>query len=214
MELRKSVLGKQKNWTKEEIILGISEFIKLHNRFPKSIEMDRFENLPTARSVQRTFGGLLQLKKELGILDMYHSGDFRSKTAARIGQRALKQENEIGSFLEERFGEVCVHRQGSASRDNKERLDFIVFFRGGKFGVDTFYVEDEYSLKANYVSKAKKYKDFPYDLYFVQMNQSIPETSLARVAASYGDRESVHAVMVGEIVFKKTVAAYKPLSLI
>ncbi len=172
MDVRKSQGGKQLAWTREEVIAGISKFIEDNDRFPKGVEFDSFPYLPSVRSIQRTFGGLINLKKEMGISESYHSGEYRSAIAKKINLRGQKDEQMIGTELEKRFGEVCVHYQGLAG-SRKERLDFVVYHKTGKFGVDTFFPEDIVNFGAIINIKQKKYQMFSNPIFFVVMNGSL-----------------------------------------
>lgn len=172
MNIRQSQGGRQLAWTREEVIAGISKFIEEKKRFPKGIEFDSFPYLPSIRSIQRAFGGLVNLKKEMGVNESYHSGEYRSAIARKINLRGQMDEQAIGIELERRFGEVCVHYQGLAG-SRKERLDFVVFHKLGKFGVDTFFPEDVVNLGAIINIKQRKYQRFENPIFFVVMNKSI-----------------------------------------
>jgi hypothetical protein len=83
--LRRKRSGRQDGeWTKDQVIAGLLKFYEIHNRFPKASEIDTYEYLPTARSIQRNFNGILALKTELGIKDIYHAGPYRSQIAKDI----------------------------------------------------------------------------------------------------------------------------------
>jgi hypothetical protein len=178
MSLRNSKLGKQDTWTRDQIIDGIKRFIEINKRFPKAQEFDSFDYLPSARSVQRSFGGLLDLKKELGIIEDYHRGTYRSEIAFRINSRSLNIETDLGTFLDSEFGEVCVHRERRASPENKERLDFVVYTKEGRFGVDVFYASNTHSLKGCLLIKSKKYLNFSDPLFFVSANKGISQEEI------------------------------------
>lgn len=64
--LRKAQRGGQPGiWTKQDILIGLKYFYELYNRYPTSREIDAFEYLPSSRSIQRQFGGLISLRKDL-----------------------------------------------------------------------------------------------------------------------------------------------------
>ena len=128
---------------------------------PKADEFDRYPYLPSARSIQRTFGGLIGLKKELNVVDNdYHRGGRADELA-------------VSKMLVKLFGEVAVHEQGAAGEDNKERFDFIVYYKDGKFAVDTFYPSTVGNLAKIVCIKAGKSNDFNGPIYLVVRNVDI-----------------------------------------
>ncbi len=203
MQKRISSFGRQKAWTRAEVLEGVKYFMELYGRFPMAREMDSFEGLPSARSIQRTFGGLLQLKSELGVKDTYHAGEKRSNIGRLINKRALENENTIGTWLDEVFGEICVHRQASAGEGNKERLDFVVYYRGGKFGIDLFYPEDLFSLQGCILIKMKKYKTFHNTIFFVQMNDDIDQVLIEKMLVAKKVPLDSNIIVISQDEFKK-----------
>lgn len=184
MAIRKAKIGKQAAWSKDEIVAGVKEFMDNNGRFPKAIEFDSNAFLPSARSIQRTFGGVIGLKNVLGITGDYHRGTYRSTLIRKINLRGYDDEQRVGAMLESRFGEVCVHRQGLAGNTSSERLDFIVFYRGGKFGVDTFFPDSVSNLAKIINIKQGKYQDFIHPIYFVVMNEIISQDEIDAVTAN------------------------------
>lgn len=212
MAIRRSQVGNQDAWSKEDVIDGIKKFLKENKRFPKAMEFKTCLYLPTVRSIQRTFGGLIRLKKELGITENYHSGEYRSAIAKKINLRGQNDERKLGAELENIFGEVCVHYQGLAG-SRKERFDFVVFHTKGKFGVDTFFPSDVINLGIIVGNKQKKYSLFPGLIYFVVMNEEITDDQIHKILQNKDNqlRENISVLTFGDFI--KRMGDYQRLSI-
>lgn len=206
---RKAGVGRQTAWSRDEILEGVKLFIDDHGRFPMSHEMDKFEYLPSARSIQRNFGGLIELKKELGITDEYHRGQARSKISAAIGLRGLNIEDEMRNQLVARFGQVAVHCQPRIE-GSKERLDFIVYHKAGHFGVDVFFADSIESLQGSVNIKQAKYKHFTGQLYFVSAGD-FSDAQLKAVKESKKNKLTLHIKLVTTNEFYRLVHFFRPL---
>ena len=57
---------KTKNWNVEDIRQGIMYFHNLYSRVPRKRDFEEFEFLPDEGYVNRVFGGMSELWKELG----------------------------------------------------------------------------------------------------------------------------------------------------
>ena len=167
-------------WTKELIKAGFDRFIQENGRLPTAPEVDKTSYLPTARQIQRGFGGLKALRLALGYEDVdFGSGAHRSKLADRTNKRGRVSERELEEYLVKKFGEVYVHgekRYGGGSN----RADFIVFTPDGNFGIDVFFTDTLRDLQKNVNLKVDKYADYPSDvpLYFVCANVAITEDDI------------------------------------
>lgn len=65
-------------------------------RYPTAHDIDLYPYLPSSRQIQRRFGGLPELRKQLGIqITDYTRGRTRSNKAAIIGKRGLNYEKDI-----------------------------------------------------------------------------------------------------------------------
>lgn len=87
LNARKQRNGKQKGWTSEQLKIGFLKFYELHGHYPTSHEVDAFEFLPSSRSMQRRFGGLVEVRKAL---ELKSSPDFRTGTYS--SERAKKNQ--------------------------------------------------------------------------------------------------------------------------
>lgn len=199
MPIRKSALGRQKAWTRDEIIEGVVAFFDREGRFPKAFEFDRFPYLPSSRSIQRNFGGLKQLKQQLGINDEYHRGKYRSEICRQINKRGRTDEDRIFKNLVEKFGEICVHREKMVSEDTaKERLDFVVYHRMGRIGIDSFYAASIQNLANTLVTKCKKYRDFHDPLYLVLTNEAFSQEQIDLLVSRKDNQPATNVSVITE----------------
>lgn len=183
MALRIQKDGKQKPWTEVEISLGLEHFYTENKRYPTSGEIDTYPYLPSARSIQRRFGGLVSLRIKLGLKGPtdFTEGEYSSKRARSIGERAMKLKKRVHRFLVESFGEVNVHREYLFTDDRRTRVDFFIYNKEGNFSVDIFYPKDRHSMVICINSKLRTYsKDLmlQHPVIFVMMNDEISEDDI------------------------------------
>lgn len=180
---RTQKVGKQTKWTLEDIKRGFELFYKEQNRYPTSQELDNFEFLPSSRSIQRRFGGLVSLRKELKLTGSsdYTKGEHSSKRAQKINERAHRVEHEVHEYLSLRFGVEFVHREFFFTDDRRTRTDFFIYCGNGNFLVDVFYPDNRHNLIGCLNSKMRIYgrEDIlQYPVIFLQMNKDITQEEL------------------------------------
>lgn len=210
MAIRNSQMGNQDAWSRDDVVDGIKKFLEENKRFPKAVEFKSCPYLPTVRSIQRTFGGLIHLKKELGVTENYHSGEYRSAIAKKINLRGQDDERRLGTELENIFGEVCVHYQGLAG-SKKERFDFVVFHTKGRFGVDTFFPSDVINLGIIVGNKQKKYLLFSGPIFFVVMNEEITEDQILQILEKKDNQLRENISVLTHREFLKRMGDYQRL---
>jgi len=170
--------GGQILWNIEDLSDGMRLFYERYNHYPTSQEVDAFEFLPSARSIQRRFGGLIELRQTLGLggqID-YTKGAHSSDRAKKIGKRSHELEKEAYDFLTGIFGVEFIHREYFFTDDRRTRADFLVYYDGGGFSVDVFYPKNRHNLIGCLNSKLRKYANnlmLQYPVIFVQMNKNI-----------------------------------------
>lgn len=184
--MRQQKSGKQKAWQIEDLNRGFKKFYEIHGYYPASHEIDAFEFLPSARSIQRRFGGLVNIRKDLGLntqLDL-RMGEHSSKRAKKINARAHKIEKEIYDYLADIFGIEFVHREHFFTDDRRTRTDFFIYCKDGNFSVDVFFPKDRHNFIGCLNSKMKTYKDvnmLQYPVIFLQMNENISQEEIKNI---------------------------------
>lgn len=183
MTLRQQSSGKQGPWSLEELRAGFERFFEEHSHYPTATEVDKYAYLPSARSIERTHGGLVSLRKQLGIegqLDL-RSGQHRTDIANMILERAHKSENIVYDFLCELFSKELVHREYFFTDDARTRADFFVYDAQGGFCVDVFYPANRRNLTGCLNIKLKKYLPDhmrQYPVIFLEMNPEISDEDI------------------------------------
>ncbi len=110
LKSQRSPAGPRLVWTKENILDGLTKFFDETNRYPTSFEIDANEFLPSSRQIQRSFGGLPKLRKELGLkISNYTKGRVRSDLAKALSKRGSMSERYFEKILVDKFGEYFVH---------------------------------------------------------------------------------------------------------
>jgi hypothetical protein len=181
--LRIQKTGNQKPWQLEELRAGLEDFYTKNNRYPTAPEVDTHPYLPSARSIERSFGGLIELRKTLGLdtqTDL-REGAHSSLRAHKINARAHHVEREVYEFLIARFGKQFVHREYFFLDDKRTRADFFVYDKTSGFCVDVFYPSDRRNITGCINSKLAKYQGpqmNQYPVIFLQMNKEIGQPIL------------------------------------
>jgi hypothetical protein len=184
MELRRQGHArKQGVWTLNQLRAGFEHFFEEFGHYPTGPEIDTYTYLPSARSIEVRFGGLVALRKQLGIGGQgdYRKGIHSSKRAKAIANRAHKEENLVYQFLCERFNEELVHREHFFTNDSRIRSDFFIYDADGNFCVDVFYPRDLRTLTGCINLKLNKYtweRMGSYPVIFLQMNHSINQEDM------------------------------------
>ena len=173
-------------WTAEKIKAGFDRFIKENGRLPKSMEMDKageIDYLHTRRLIERNFGGLEKLRKELGYTDTHFGkGKFRSEIAHKANVSGRNIELTLEKLLKGKFGEVFVHTE-KIFDNTKNRVDFYIYSPSGNFGIDVFGTETMHTLQSNMSVKLNKYSGFSEKLFFVVVNDLFSQSDLDNYAS-------------------------------
>ncbi len=174
---------KKIKWTIENIKEGFKMFYEEHGHYPTSIEIDNYPKLPSSRQIQRVYGGLPALRKQLGLggPEDYTKGEYSSQRSAMIGNRAHKIEKEVYNYLVGLFGKPFVHREYFFTDDRRTRTDFFIYYKDGNFSVDVFFPKDVRCLSGCLNSKLKNYRQsaqLKYPVIFLMMNDDISDETL------------------------------------
>ncbi|OJI08437.1 hypothetical protein BK005_00810 [bacterium CG10_37_50] len=170
--------GRQIPWTLEELSTGLAKFYADKGHYPTGPEVDTFPYLPSARSIERRFGGIIKLRQTLKLNSQsdFRTGQHSTRRAHLINQRSNKTENTVNDFLVEKFGKEFVHREYFFVDDKRTRADFFVYDKNGGFCVDVFYPGTKRNLQGCLNSKLNKYTSEymrQYPVIFLQMNKGI-----------------------------------------
>lgn len=157
--LRKALQGGTFSWSDEELVAGFKKFYEVNGHYPNAYEVDQFEYLPSSRSIQRSYGGLVVLRKRLfpDAISSYTSGEYRKKVASDMYKRAQVYEERFYDKLCTIFQEIAIHEQ-KRIRPGSVASDFFVYLNPLEgVCIDTFYAKDIRSI-ANIVNiKLKRY---------------------------------------------------------
>lgn len=141
----------------------------MYGKYPTSKEVDTFDYLPTRKTLERSFGGMVKIREILG-LDTpsdYRTGTTRSKIAADADKRAKKYELEFYNFLTSKVPEVRVHEH-KIIRPGNTAADFFVYTTDtAGIVLDLFYAMDMHSLVGVVNIKYRKYLDVKFPVYFI-----------------------------------------------
>ena len=185
--LRTQKNGRQVVWKLEELKAGLQEFYKVHGHYPTATEVDAYQYLPSARSIERRFGGLVGLRKRLGLGDNhdFRTGEHSSQRAKAINKRAHEVERMVYEYLVGHFNKEFVHREYFFTDDHRTRADFFVYDSGKGFCVDVFYPDSPRNLSGCLNIKLTKYAGLgayvEYPVIFLQMNESISQERLGEL---------------------------------
>jgi len=169
----------------EEIKEGLDKFYAENGHYPSTIELNDCLYLPSARQIQRRFGGLPELKSKLGIKDTHlGKGEFRKNISLSVNKKGFAAERDLEKILIEHFGEPFVHMEKPINNHEKTRFDFFIYSKNVNFGVDIFYSETRRNIQININSKLDNYKDVQAPLYFVLANNDIDQKILDEISAA------------------------------
>jgi hypothetical protein len=206
--LRKFTNGAQVPWTKQEILAGLNFFYQQKGRYPTANEIDQFEYLPSSRSIQRTHGGLVSLRKELipNAISDYTAGEYRKAKAQEADKRAKKYEEEFYDALSTHFRPIAIHEHKIIRPGNIASDFFIYLTELEGIVIDLFYAQDMRSLINIVNIKLKRYINLPYDVYFVLVgNPQILEKELVLRMANRSIPLPMNIKVVTEDTFKSNV---------
>jgi len=176
----------KRRWQLEDLRDGLMNFYKEYQRFPTASEVGAYPYLPSARTIERSFGGLVALRKQLGLDTQsdLRSGKHSSERAHKIGQRSNKIEQIVYEYLVSIFGIEFVHREYLFTYDRRTRADFFIYDQNKGFCVDVFYPSDRHNLICCLNSKERNYQTKvmrQYPLIFLQMNEEIKQEELNQI---------------------------------
>jgi len=172
--LRKNKPGHQPIWTNEELLAGFNHFLELYGHYPSSHEIDEFPYLPSARSIQRTHGGLIKLRQTL--IPEEHpslaSGVYRSIVAKRMWVNGRDLEDKFYKQLVSNFKQISVHEH-RLIRPAGVSSDFFIYLSETDGAViDIFYAHSMRNLVNIVNIKLKRYLLIDKETYLVVVGNS------------------------------------------
>lgn len=203
--------GRKSSWTKEQIKAGFEHFYDNHGHYPSNYEIDDYEFLPAARTIQRRLRGIKNARRELGLrfdAPDHSSGHIRSEMATSIGSRNKLNEKDFFEFLLSHFPEIQIHEQKRIRPGNILADYFIFTSEDNGVIVDIFYISNIKSLGITLNIKIPKYKNLPYTTYLVVGGDgSISQEEINRVVKSKKTKMPENIKVKEEGNFKKSIAA-------
>lgn len=179
--LRRNKLGNQPEWSKAELLAGLQYFFRQYGRFPTAHEIDAFDFLPSSRSIQRTHGGLVNLRNELlpGHITNYTQGEYRSQKAKETYAQGRDFERDFYSYLVTVFQPIAVHEH-KVIRPGNVNCDFYIYQTlGHGIIIDIFYAKSLVNLINIVNIKLKRYTLVDEPTYLVVVgNDSISQVSI------------------------------------
>ena len=215
--LRAQKGGFQKPWKLEELKAGLEDFFSKYKRYPTASEIDAYPYLPSARSIERSFGGLVTLRNKLGLDTQYdlRTGVYSSNRARKINKRGNMVEKDVYNYLSELFGIEFVHREYFFLDDKRTRADFFVYDSSEGFCVDVFYPSDKRNLTGCLNSKIDKYQNpymNQYKTIFLQMNREIDQNTMDILIKNKKKKLPQGLSLMSWDTFKEFCSKRKPLN--
>lgn len=205
--LRRKNIGKQGKWSTEELKAGLEYFKELNGRYPSAREIDFFDFLPSARSIQRSYGGLEKFRKDIGFdesLTNLTRGKIRSEKAQNTYSNAVKHEESFYQYLIDLIPEVRVHEH-RILRPGNVCCDFFIYTSDSEgFAVDLFYAQDLFTAREVIRIKNLRYKGLSHKVYFILVgNEGIGQEEIDTMLANRKSGISKNCEVITEASFRK-----------
>jgi len=201
-------------WNLENIKSGVELFISSHERMPTARDFDLCSYLPSARQVQRGFGGLSMLRESLGYgrLD-FTKGNLRTTISTKASMDGITAEENYEKILVSHFGEAFVHTQKRYGVGSKNRYDFFVYAEDKCFGIDVFTTGRAEYISTNIRHKIKKYQSADsVDVVFLVSGESFRNQDIQTAIRSLPElRKSVHMHVMGHLEFVRYIESFRAL---
>jgi hypothetical protein len=127
----------------------IEKFYQENQRYPLARDFDNTAYLPSARTIQRKYGGLVALKKDMGLTETdARTGTQRVDKAKAINERNNKIEAQFTKDLKNKMDVRNIHHPYAPFDDSKINIDYLLFHPTEKkaVGLELFYPEDRHSF--------------------------------------------------------------------
>ncbi|MFA6524654.1 MAG: hypothetical protein WCT33_00110 [Patescibacteria group bacterium] len=203
------------SWNIDNILSGFRQYYKENNRWPVASDMKNCTYLPTVKTLERKFGGITNIRKELGLTETnYTKGATRSRKSKILWDRGFNAEQEVYVVLNDYYHEPFVHNQARVVVDDTTlKVDFIVYHKNGKYAVDVFFPDTEIShFTNNIIHKINTYKNFPYKIYLVVSNKEISNSIIEERTKTLKVNKNINVELLSFDTFVKEISKYKALS--
>ena len=173
-------IKKEDQWTIEKIQVSVTQFIKANDKEPTAKDFKSSNNLPTARQIQRRFGGLKEIRHQLGLSIKDHTtGLTRSIKAKQCLHTSRLQEADLFNQLYKKYHNTSgtgfyVTRQFAYQQFDEKLLtyhnittDICIDDRVKKHHIliDLFNPQDIESAQGCVRVKKNKIKEHPVSLF-------------------------------------------------
>jgi hypothetical protein len=212
-------MSKSKIWTLEKVRDGFEKFYKINNRYPVAYDVDDCDYLPSSRQIQRSFGGLLNLRKNLGLkIENYGQGMQRSNLVSSFNIRGRQYENIVFNLLKEYFDDKFIHVEKPTSKEgcddeynSKDRYDFYVYAKPNNFAVDVFGTDATRGVVNIMNIKEKKYRKInsKENLYFVYFGDNIIKDKVKKWMLARKIKFPPNWQVIDLADFKQELSAYE-----
>ncbi len=152
-------------------------FFEENDHYPSAGEIDTYQYLPSSRSIQRSCGGLINIRSKLipeAPVD-HTKGDTRRKLASDADKRAKIYEEEFYLYLTSYLEEISIHEQKTIRPGNVSSDIFIYLGDSAETGIviDLFYAQDLVTLLKIVNIKHKRYTQLPFEIIFILMGNGL-----------------------------------------
>jgi len=209
-------MPKKIKWTKEKIKDGFISFHDKHNRYPTAREIDSYSKLPSSRQIQRNYGGLVSIRKSLGLKGPvnFTTEKYSLERSKKINKENIQIESDVYKFLINHFGKEFVHRKYFLYDDGRNQTDFFIYYNDGNLSIDTIYPKDRHSFTGCLNSKIKNYKpsvNFA-EMIFLIMNPELKEKKIDKLIENKKNKIPTGCRVMTIDKFKKFCLNKKPLT--
>lgn len=137
---------------------AVEKFITINGYEPTSLDFDNTDYLPSARTIQRKYGGLPQFRQRIGLKTIDFSKDAtRSLKAKQSMEDCFKDENALFQDLLKQYGEDKVSSPVRVFARRGYTADIKLTMDGFSYLIDIFKPNSTHSFKACIAAKNKKY---------------------------------------------------------
>lgn len=144
--------------TVQKYKLAIERFITEKGHEPTALDFDSTDYLPSARTIQRKYGGLPKFRSQLGLNTMdFTKGSVRAKKAKQSMDDCLIDETELYKLLVKKYGVKNVSTPARIFANCGMTADFRLDIGNTIYLIDVFKPNSTHSFKGCVAIKNKKY---------------------------------------------------------